>query len=367
MRGRHQQQVSMLGFLSLDDCIPRDHPIRTIKGLADTALARLSPRFDQLYARAGRPSIPPERLLKGSLLMALYSIRSERQLCEQLHYNLLFRWFLDIDGVDPVFDASTFSKNRQRFLDGGLGEELFDAVVADANERDLLSREHFTVDGTLIEAAAGLKSLRRKDGTPPVITDDDPGNPSVDFHGEKRSNATHQSATDPEALLAWKGKGKEAKLCFHGHALMENRNRLLVDLQVTAATGAAEREIVPELIDAARVRGFRPKTLGGDKGYDTKGCVKAIRERGVTPHIAAKKSGGAIDGRTTRHETYRVSQRIRKRVEEIFGWLKTIGGFRRTRFRGIERTGLAGHLVGVAYNLIRMSRLIPCTSQLAIA
>jgi hypothetical protein len=226
---------------------------------------------------------------------------------------------LDLDGVDPVFDTSTFSKNRKRFLESGLGEGLFDAVVAEANDRGLVSREHFTVDGTLIEAAASLKSLRPKDGTPSDITDDDPGNPSVDFREERRSNATHQSATDDEALLAKKGKGKEAKLSFCGHALMENRHGLLVDFQLTQATGTAERDMVPELLEAAEVREFRPKTLGGDKGYDTRGCVEAIRQRGVTPHIAAKRSGGAIDRRTTRHATYRVSQRIRKRVEEIFG------------------------------------------------
>jgi transposase len=358
MRGRRQPQISMLGFVSLEELIPADHPLRTIKQLADDALVRVAWKFDRLYAAGGRPSVPPERLLKASLVMALYSIRSERQLCEQLQYNLLFRWFLDLDGLDPVFDASTFSKNRQRFLNGGLGEELFDAVVAEAHERGLLSREHFTVDGTLIEAAASLKSLRRTDGTPPTVTDDDPGNPSVDFHGEQRSNATHRSTTDPESRLAKKGKGKEAKLCFLGHALMENRHGLLVDFRVTPATGTAERDVVPDLLEGALVRGLQPTTLGGDKGYDTRACVEGIRELGVTPHIAAKKCGGAIDRRTTRHEGYRISQRIRKRVEEIFGWMKTIGGLRRTRFRGVERTGLAGHLVAIAYNLVRMSRLL---------
>jgi len=358
MRGRRQAQISMLGFFSLEELIPADHPLRTIKQLADDALARVAWKLDRLYAAGGRPSVPPERLLKASLVMALYSIRSERQLCEQLQYNLLFRWFLDLDGLDPVFDASTFSKNRQRFLDGGLGEELFDAVVADANERGLLSREHFTVDGTLIEAAASLKSLRRTDGTPPTVTDDDHGNPSVDFHGEKRSNATHRSTTDPESRLVKKGKGKEAKLCFLGHALMENRNGLLVDFQVTPATGTAERDVVPDLLEGAGVRDLHPRTLGGDKGYDTRGCVDGIRALGVTPHIASKNKGSAIDRRTTRHEGYRISQRIRKRVEEIFGWIKTIGGLRRTRFRGVARTGLAGHLVGIAYNLVRMSRLL---------
>ncbi|MFN8522324.1 MAG: IS5 family transposase [Chloroflexota bacterium] len=367
MRGRRRDQVSMLGFLSLEERIPAQHPLRMIKRLADEALARVSPQLDRMYSHRGRHSIPSEQLLKGTLLMSLYSIRSERQLCEQLEYNLLFRWFLDLDGVDPVFDASTFSKNRTRFLESGVGEGLFDALVAEAKDRGLLSQEHFTVDGTLIEAAASLKSLRRKDGTPPTMHDDDPGNPSVDFHGERRSNATHQSTTDDEALLAKKGKGKEAKLSFCGHALMENRHGVLVDFQITRATGTAERDMVPELLDAAQVRDFRPKTLGGDKGYDTRGCVEAIRERGVTPHIAAKRSGGAIDGRTTRHQTYRLSQRIRKRVEEIFGWMKTIGGFRRTRFIGVARTGLAGYLVATAYNLLRLGRLMTSPPSVAVA
>jgi len=263
--------------------------------------------------------------------------------------------------MEPSFDPTTFTKNRMRLLTHAVGQQLFDEVVADAHELGLLSDDHFTVDGTLIEAAASLKSFKRKDSDPPAAPPDDPGNPSVDFHGERRANATHQSTTDPEALLYKKGKGKEAKLAFLGHALMENRHGLLVDFVVTPATGTAERDVVPGLLADARQRYFSPKTLGADKGYDTKGCVAAIRGQRVTPHVTQNTSGrrSAIDGRTTRHAGYAVSQRLRKRVEEIFGWMKTVGGFRRTRYRGVARTGLAGYLVGTAYNLVRLVRLLP--------
>lgn len=360
VRGKHEPQVLMLAFVDLEERVPLDHPLRTIQRLADAALAALSPEFDRMYAEGGRPSIPPERLLKASLLIDLYSVRSERAFCEELDYNLLFRWFLNMQLMEPSFDASTFTKNRERLLQHAIGQQLFDEVVGEAHARGLLSDEHFTVDGTLIEAAASLKSFKPRDGEPPKTTDDDPGNPSVDFHGEKRSNATHQSTTDPEARLLRKGKGKEAKLVFMGHALMENRNGMLVDFQVSEATGKAERDAVPELIDRAKERQFHPTTLGADKNYDTRDCVKDLRTRKVTPHVTQNTSGrrSAIDGRTTRHEGYRVSQRIRKRVEEIFGWMKTVGGFRRTRYRGLDRTGLAGYLVGTAYNLVRMARLI---------
>jgi len=359
MRGRRNPQVSMLALVDPEARVPASHPLRTIKRLADDALAALSADLDRAYAQRGRASIPPERLLKASLLIALYSIRSERAFCEQLEYNLLFRWFLDLDLDTPGFDQSTFVKNRQRFLREQLGQRLFDEVVAQAHDRRLLSDEHFTVDGTLIEAAASLKSFRPKDEPPSDEPPDDPGNPTVDFKGQRRSNATHQSRTDPEARLARKGKGKEAKLSYAGHALMENRHGLLVDFQITAASGTAERDIVPALLDQARERNFHPRTLGGDKGYDTRDLVAQVRQRGVTPHVAQNTSGrrSAIDGRTTRHVGYVVSQRIRKRVEEIFGWMKTVGGFRRTRYRGLERTGLAGYLVAAAYNLVRLARL----------
>jgi transposase len=323
-----------------------------------------------MYAEGGRPSIPPERLLKASLLIALYSVRSERAFCEELDYHLLFRWFLDMNLIEPSFDPTTFTKNRARLLAHALGQRLFDEVVAQAHAQGLLSDEHFTVDGTLIEAAASLKSFRRRDGAPPATPPDDPGNPTVDFHGERRSNATHQSTTDPDARLLRKGKGKEAKLVFLAHALMENRHGLLVDFQVTHADGTAERAIVPDLVDEARERGFHPRTLGADKNYDTAECVADLRVREVTPHIAqntGRKGGSAIDGRTTRHAGYGISQRIRKRVEEIFGWMKTVGGFRRTRYRGLDRTGLAGYVVATAYNLVRLSRLGARAAPLPVA
>jgi transposase len=360
VRGRRDPQVTMLAFMDVEARIPADHPLRTIKRVADQALAQLSTEFDAMYAEAGRPSIPPERLLKASLLIALYSVRSERAFCEELDYNLLFRWFLDMQLMEPSFDPTVFTKNRERLLKHRVGQQLFDEVVLAADRRGLLSDEHFTVDGTLIEAAASLKSFRRRDGAPPANGDDDPGNPSVDFHGEKRSNATHQSTTDPQARLFRKGKGKEAKLVFMAHALMENRHGMLTDFQVTEATGTAERDVVPTLVDQAKERGFHPKTMGGDKNYDTRDCVTDLRQRGVTPHVAQNTSGrrSAIDGRTTRHPRYALSQRARKRVEEIFGWMKTVGGFRRTRYRGLDRTGLAGYLVATAYNLIRMAKLL---------
>ena len=360
MRGRREPQVTMLAYVDLEERVPADHPLRTIKALADSALAQLSAEFDRMYAEVGRLSIPPERLLKASLLIALCSVRSERAFCEELDYNLLFRWFLDMQLMERSFDPTVFTKNRKRLLEHRAGQQLFDEVVAEAQGRGLLSDEHFTVDGTLIEAAASLKSFKHRDGDPSPPTDDDPGNPSVDFHGEKRSNATHQSTTDHEARLYRKGKGKEARLVFMAHALMENRNGLLADFQVTQATGRAERDAVPVLLDQARERRFHPKTLGGDKGYDTRECVATMRQRGVTPHVAQNTSGrsSAIDGRTTRYAGYSVSQHIRKRVEEVFGWMKTVGGFRRTRYQGLDRTGLAGYLVATAYNLVRMAKLV---------
>ena len=311
MRGRQDPQVTLLAFIDLETRVPDDHPLQVIKKLADQALKALSPDLDRMYADVGRPSIPPERLLKSSLLIALYSVRSERAFCEQLDYNLLFRWFLGMNLIQPSFDATTFTENRERLLKHGVGQALFGEVVLEADRQGLLSNEHFTVDGTLIEAAASLKSFKPKDGDPPKTTDDDPGNPSVDFHGERRSNATHQSATDPEARLLRKGKGKEAKLVFMAHALMENRHGMLVDFQTTPATGTAERDIVPELLEQARERGFHPQTLGGDKGYDTRDCVADLRRHGVTPHVAQNNKGrcSAIDGRTTRHPGYALSRR----------------------------------------------------------
>jgi transposase len=366
MRGQRQAQTTMLAFVDLEERVPRTHPLRVIKQFADRALAELSPVFDEMYAAGGRPSIPPERLLKASLLIALYSVRSERAFCEELDYHLLYRWFLDMGLMEPSFDPTVFTKNRRRLLEHAVAQRFFDEVVRQAASLDLMSDDHFTVDGTLIEAAASLKSFRPKDEPPhepPEGGTPSTGNPSnrwVNFHGEKRSNDTHQSTTDPEARLCRKGPGKEAKLSYMGQALMENRYGLLVDFQITTATGTAERDAVPDLIEQARERGFRPQTLGADKGYDTKAFVADLRQRKVTPHVTQNTSGrrSAIDGRTTRHVGYAISQRIRKRVEEIFGWMKTVGGFRRTRYRGLEKTQLAGYLVATAYNLVRMVRLV---------
>ena len=361
MRGRFERQATMLSIVSPDQRVPQDHPLRKIKTMADCELAGLSRVFDKMYSSHGRPSIPPERILKSMLLIAFYSIRGERQFCEQLDYNLLFRWFLDMNLIEERFDHSTFSKNRERLMAHEVGRRFFDAVVKQARDAGLMSDEHFTVDGTLIDAWASLKSFRPKEEDPAKKpSDGDPGNPTVNFHGEARSNDTHQSTTDGESLLMRKGPGKEAKLSFGAHALMENRHGLLLDLKVTSATGVSEREAAEEMLDRQPGLGISPKTLGGDKGYDTQDFVAALRERKVTPHVSAntkRKGGSAIDGRTTRHAGYAVSQRVRKRVEEIFGWMKTVGGLRKTRYKGRDKTQLAAWFVGAAYNLLRMAKL----------
>lgn len=353
MRGSTPKQSSMLCLVSVEERVPEDHPLRPLKKMADEALRELSSVFDTMYAEGGRPSVPPERLLKALLLQALFSVRSERQLCEQLQYNLLYRWFLDMDMLEDAFAPTVFTKNRDRLLKHDVAALFFEAVVGQARGAGLMSSDHFSVDGTMIEALASMKSFRPKD-------DDDDNNGWSDFRGKKRSNETHQSRTDPEARLWRKGKGKEAKLCFGGNALMENRNGLLVDFRVDVMSGRGEREAALEMLDANV--GDRPGvTVGGDKGYDTKEFVAEVRARGATPHVAqniTKHRGSAIDGRTTRHDGYAISQTIRKRIEEIFGWFKTIGGLRRTRFRGVERTQLAAYFVGAAYNLMRLSRLM---------
>lgn len=363
MRGIADRQETMFSLVSPEQRVPQDHPIRKIKAMADGELARLSPVFERMYAKTGRPSIPPERILKSLLLIALYSVRGERQFCEQLDYNLLFRWFLDMNMTEDSFDHSVFSKNRERLMSHEVGRIFFDAVVGHARSSGLMSEDHFTVDGTLIEAWASLKSFRPSDEDPGDRPQSgDPGNPDVNFHGEKRSNETHQSTTDPESRLMRKGRGKEAKLSYGAHALMENRNGLLMDLQVTPATGTSEREAAEAMLKRQARKRIRPKTLGGDKGYDTHDFVTVLRSRKITPHIAAnteRRGGAALDGRTTRHIGYQISQRVRKRVEEIFGWMKTIGGFRKTRFKGRDRTQLAAWIVGAAYNLLRMARLLP--------
>ena len=356
MRGEDAKQATMFSFLSPERRVPQDHPLRLIKALTDAVLATMSKRFDQMYSRVGRPSIPPERLLKAQILMALYTVRSDRMFCEQLDYNLLFRWFLDMNADDPVFDHSTFTKNRERLLKHDIAGEFFAAVVEEARARGLMSSEHFTVDGTLIEAWASLKTFRRKDEKPEDREPpDDPGKPTVNFHGEKRSNETHVSTTDPESKLARKGNNHEAKLYFSAHALMENRNGLLVDIRVAQATGTAEREVALAMLEE-HVTGEHA-TVGADKGYDQRPFVEPCRELGITPHVAQKVKYSAIDARTTRQAGYAVSQRIRKRVEEIFGWMKPIGGLRRTRVKGVALTQQATHFVGAAYNLLRMANL----------
>ena len=371
MRGKEARQTAMLAFIDPETYIPQDHPLRTIRTFADLALGQLSDQFNRMYAEGGRLSIPPERLLKASLLMSLYSIRSERAFCEQLTYNFLFRWFLQMDLTESSFDHSSFSKFRTRLMGQDFAQQLFDEVVAYARGPDLLSDEHFSVDGTLIEANASLKSFKQKpkDDDPPPTPPDDPGNPAVDFHGERRSNATHQSTTDPEARLKKKGKGKEAKLVFEGHGLMENRGGFLVDVLVSQASGTAERDAVPVLLDQATERGFHPLTLGADKNYDTQGCVADMRARGVTPHVSqnSTRRKSAIDGRTTCHPGYAISQRIRKRIEECWGWAKEVGGLRRSRFRGLKKLQWAAYLVAAAYNLARLAGMLRCIPRVPVA
>jgi transposase len=325
--------------------------------MVDRALAELSPRFEGLYARTGRPSIAPEKLLRALLLQVLYTVRSERQLMEQLDYNLLFRWFVGLNADDPVWDATVFTKNRDRLLAGDVAQAFFEAVLAQAKAKRLLSGEHFTVDGTLIEAWASQKSLvRRDDPERRDSDDDDPGNPTVNFRGEKRSNETHVSATDPEARLV-RRKGEASRLAFLGHVLIENRNGLAVEAVCTEADGYAEREAALELV------GDRRGTLGADRGYDTEAFMGMLRLRGVTPHVAQNTTGrsSAIDQRTTRHAGYAESQRKRKRVEEIFGWLKTVGLLRKTRHRGVDRVGWTFTFALAVYNLVRMRNLLEAT------
>ncbi len=363
MRGDATKQTTMLLAVTPDQLVPADHPIRRVKPIVERALRVLSPTFSAMYAATGRPSIPPEHLLKGSLLIALYSIRSERQFCERLQYDLLFKWFLDLNITDPAFDASTFAKNRERLLEHDVAAHFFDAVLAEAQWHGLLSDEHFTVDGTLLESWASIKSFRPLGGDGASPPSGGGRNPDVDFHGQKRSNATHASTTDPDARLARKGKGKEAKLCLAGHVLMENRHGLAVDVLLTHATGTAEREAALRMLD--RQPGPRHRvTLGADKNYDTRDFVRQCRARQVTPHVSQNTSGrrSAIDGRTTRHPGYAISQRIRKRVEEIFGWTKTVGGGRKLRYLGLARNQCWAELTTATYNLVRIANLLPAAT-----
>jgi transposase len=360
MRGDDRQQAGMWSYISPEQRVPPDHPLRPIRMMVDTILTELSPEFAKLYSPVGRPSIPPEKLLRALLLQVLYSTRSERLLMEQLDYNLLFRWFVGLNMDDPVWDATVFTKNRERLLAGDIAQAFFARVLAQARQRDLLSDEHFTVDGTLLEAWASLKSFKRTDapgGRPP----DDPGNPTVDFHGERRSNSTHRSTTDPDARLCRKAKGHEAKLAYQGHVLMENRHGLAVEGCVTRASGYGERAAALEML--GHVATTQRVTVGADKGYDTRDFVEALRLVQVTPHVAQNTShrSSAIDRRTTRHAGYGVSQWKRKRVEEIFGWLKTVGLLRKTRHRGRARVSWMFIFGLAAYNLVRIRNLAEAT------
>jgi transposase len=372
MRGGDVRTEALFADVSCARRVPQDHPLRGVLPLVDRALSDLSAEFHKLYAPIGRPSIPPEKLLRALLLQAFYSVRSERQLMEQLNYNLLFRWFTGLGIEDPVWDVTVFTKNRDRLLDGDIAAKFFQAVLRQAEVRALLSDEHFSVDGTLIEAWASIKSFKPKepgDEEPPATGGGRhqeagsaaarPGrNQERDFHGERRSNATHASTTDPDARLYRKGRGKEARLCHMGHLLMENRHGLIVDALVTPASGTAEREAALAML--GRQTGRHPATLGADKAYDVAGFVAAVRGLKVTPHVAQNTAGrrSAIDGRTTRHAGYGVSQRVRKRIEEGFGWIKTVGGLRKTRHRGTARVGWLFTLTAAACNLVRLPKLL---------
>lgn len=357
MRGEDQQQSHIFSYLSPEARVRKDHPLRAIRAMVDEVLGQLSRRFDTMYARVGRPSIAPEKLLRAQLLQMLYSIRSERLLMEEMDYNLLFRWFVGLNADEEVWDATTFTKNRDRLLEAEVAKEFLAVVVEQARAKGLTSDEHFTVDGTLLEAWASLKSFRAKEQkqSPPP---DDSGNPTVNFRGEKRSNETHESKTDPEARLARKGTGKESRLSYSGNLLVENRNGLIVDAEVFQANGTAERDAA--LIMLEQIAGNQLVTVGGDKGFDTRDFVQECRHLRVTPHVAqnlARRGGSAIDGRTTRHTGYTLSQKKRKRIEECFGWLKTVALLRKVRHRGVCKVHWIFTLACAAYNLVRMRNL----------
>ena len=353
MRSADVTQSAMFSYRTLEERIPQAHPLRKLRLLVDALLATLDGEFASLYAKTGRPSIPPERLLRASLIQTLYSIRSERQLMQHIDYNLLYRWFVGLDMDDPVWDHSSFTKNRDRLLNEEVARLFFQRILLLAEWKGLVSSEHFSVDGTLIEAWASMKSFKSKDGSgkPP---EGGGRNPTVDFKGEERKNDTHASTTDPEARLYKKAKGDKSRLCFMGHSLMENRNGLAVDAETTLATGTAEREAAKAMVERSVKAG---STLGADKGYDVAEFVEAMRACGVTPHVAQKDKGSAIDARTTRHAGYKVSLRLRKRIEEIFGWAKTVGGLRKTRFIGLAKVKAQTVFTLAAYNLTRMATI----------
>lgn len=359
MRGDDNRTGELFSYVDLEARVRRNHPLRAIRAIVNEALGALKGEFAALYSPIGRPSIPPEKLLRAMLLQAFYSIRSERLLMERLEYDLLFRWFVGIGVDDPAWDHSTFSKNRDRLLEGDIAAKFLAAVLAQPKVKRLLSSDHFSVDGTLIEAWASMKSVRPRDGSDVPPAEGGGRNAEADFHGQKRTNDTHASTTDPEARLYRKGKGKEAKLCFMGHGLMENRHGLLVDACLTFADGHAERVAALHMIEPLADRP-RAITLGADKAYDTEDFVNELRSMKVTPHVARNTRGrrSAIDGRTTRHGGYAASQRIRKRIEEAFGWIKTVAGQDKTKFRGRDGVGRAFTFAATAYNLVRLPKLM---------
>jgi transposase len=356
MRGRKQAQRQFLAAIDVNARIPESHPIREIKRLSDEVFGRLSDRFEVMYSEIGRPSIPPERLLGARLLTALFSVPSDRAFCERLRYDLLFQWFLDLELEEEPFDASTFSKNQQRLLEHQVADEFFAEVVGLLRQRNLLSQEHFSVDGTLIDAWASLKSFRPKDegGSGPKDS-----NGWGDFSGQSRSNATHASTTDPQAKLLKKGPGKEAKLCFTGHAVMENRHGFCVSFELTPSVGVTESQMALEQLKHLQAEGFNPTSVGADKNYHNGPFVAGCRAEGIKPHVApiAGRKVAGLDGRTTRIQGYKISQTVRKRAEQIFGWMKTVGGMRRSRYRGAERTDAACKWVVAALNLLRLAKL----------
>jgi transposase len=364
MRGKTKIQPEFLTIVNLNERVPADHPLRGIKARADLVLKKLSPLFDDLYAQEGRPSIPPEQLLKSRVLMALFSVRSERSFCEQLGYNLLWLWFLDRELDEGSFDPTVFTHNYKRVLSAEAAKLFFVEIYDLSREEGWTSSEHFTADGTLIEAWASMKSFVRKDGQDQEKTDaakdEDPGNPSVNFRGEKRTNQTHRSTTDPESVLYRKSKGKESKLCFGAHVLMENRHGLCAAITIHNPIEQPEPAVALEQADEVReLHEAKVTTVGADKAYHQKGFVQGCRERGISPHVACKENQkvAGLDGRTTNSAGYATSQRLRKRVEEIFGWMKTVGGLRHTRYRGIERNQAWAYFVGSAYNLLRLAKL----------
>ncbi len=359
MRGGDERSGSLFSYVDLETRVGENHPLRAIRLMVNEALASLGCEFSALYSPIGRPSIPPEKMLRAMLLQAFYSIRSERQLMERLEFDLLFRWFVGLGIDDGVWDHSVFSKNRDRLLEGDIAAKFLSAILAQPRVTRLLSTEHFSVDGTLIEAWASMKSFRPKDGSDEPPPDGEGRNREADFHGRKRSNETHASTTDPEARLYRKGQGKEAKLCFIGHGLMENRHGLLVDTCLTQADGHAERVAALHMIEPRADRA-RPITLGADKAYDAEDFINELRSMKVTPHVAQNTSGrsSAIDHRTTRHGGYAISQCVRKRIEEAFGWIKTVAGQEKTKFRGRDRVGWAFTFAAAAYNLVRLPKLL---------